>query len=160
MAGRDLEAWYLGEGPRVLRYLTVLCRDPVLAEELTQETFVQALTSLGSYRGGSERAYLFGIARRVLAGHNRREGRRRSAEVRAAPSPPVEAPPFPHGEAWLPELPPEDALLLVQRAAWGRQFSDIAKDLGRTENWARVRYFRLLTRIRADLGKGADDDDA
>ncbi len=160
MAGLDLEAWYLAEAPKVRRYLAALCRDPALAEELTQETFVQALTSLRGYRGGGERAYLFGIARHVLAGHVRRDHRRKEAEARGACEPPEADSPFAVGEAWLPLLAPDDALVLLQRAVWQRPFAEIAAELGRSENWARVRYFRLLARIRSDLAKGADDDDA
>lgn len=33
------------------KYLLTLCRDPVLAEEITQETFFKALKSLDSFRG-------------------------------------------------------------------------------------------------------------
>ncbi len=156
MAGQDLEAWYGAEGPRVLRYLTGLCRDPVLAEELTQETFLQALISWRGYRGGGERAYLFGIARRVLAGHRRRERRRREAEARTTPPSDGPPSPFARGEDWLPQLAPDDVVLLLERALWQRPYADIAQELGRSENWARVRYFRLLARIRTDLEGGGE----
>ena len=37
--------------PQVYRYLLALCRDPELAEELTQETFYQAVRSIDRFNG-------------------------------------------------------------------------------------------------------------
>ena len=64
--------------------------------------------------------------------------------------------PFPGGEDWLPRLTPDDVVLLLERALWQRPYADIAKEFGRSENWARVRYFRLLARIRTDLEGGSE----
>jgi len=155
----DLAGWYRAEAPRVRRYLLALCSDPALAEELTQETFLQALLSLGGYRGGGVRAYLFGVARKVFANHVRRESRRRAAESLAPDAAEEVDRPFAQGEDWLPDLPPEDALLLMERAVWQRPYAEIARDLGRSETWARVRYFRLMTRLRAELKGGRDGDE-
>lgn len=54
------------------------------AEELTQETFLRIFRGVGSYRGsGSARAWAFGVARRTLLEHRRRQGRQRAAIDRA-----------------------------------------------------------------------------
>lgn len=37
--------------PQVYRYLLALCRDPELAEELTQETFFQGIQHIEAFRG-------------------------------------------------------------------------------------------------------------
>ncbi|MDA8344162.1 MAG: sigma factor [Thermaerobacter sp.] len=60
MAGYDLTAWYQTESPAVRHYLLGLIGDPQLAEDLTQETFIQAMLAVRGYRGGRARAYLFG----------------------------------------------------------------------------------------------------
>ena len=50
----------------VFRYLCSLTHDPVLAEDLLSETFLCAIQKAGSFRGeGSERTWLFGIARNL-----------------------------------------------------------------------------------------------
>lgn len=50
----------------VFRYLYSLTHDPVLAEDLLSETFLCAIQKAGSFRGeGSERTWLFGIARNL-----------------------------------------------------------------------------------------------
>lgn len=154
-----MEAWYAAQSPTVRRYLLALTADPQLADDLTQETFVQALVSVHGYRGGSVRAYLVGIARRVYARTVERERREREARARSGAPPPVaEAEAFSEGEAVLPDLPADDRYLLVGRGIWRRPFAEIAQDLGRTENWARVRYFRLISRLREDLGEAGERD--
>ena len=158
MAGLDLAAWYAAESPSVRRYLLALSLDPALAEDLTQETFVQAIHSLAAYRGGSARAYLFTIARRVYARHIRRELRRRRAEENSAAPGGAELAPFQDAGSLLPGLSAEDRALVAGRAIAGRPFAEIARELGRTENWARVRYFRLLARLRADAAEGGAGD--
>lgn len=50
----------------VFRYLCSLAHDPALAEDLLSETFLCAIQKAGSFRGeGSEKTWLFGIARRL-----------------------------------------------------------------------------------------------
>lgn len=158
MAHPDIAAWYLTESPVVRRYLLALTGSPDLAEDLTQETFVQAMLALPGYRGGNVQAYLRGIARRVYAGEMRRQQRRRSVEAGSgAPAAGLVLDPFPLGERLLPELSHDDRYLLIARGAWQRPFREIAELLGRSENWARVRYFRLITRCRADLRKDGEE---
>ena len=47
----DMEKIYEKYMPQVYRFLFSLCRDPHLTEELTQETFFQALKSIDHFRG-------------------------------------------------------------------------------------------------------------
>lgn len=50
----------------VFRYLCSLTHDPAQAEDLLSETFLCAIQKAGSFRGeGSEKTWLFGIARRL-----------------------------------------------------------------------------------------------
>ena len=47
----DFDGVYQRYFPQVYRYLCALCRDSGLAEELAQETFVQALEHIERFRG-------------------------------------------------------------------------------------------------------------
>lgn len=49
----DIEAYYREYGKKVYLYLMTLCNEPDTAEELTQETFYQAIRHLNRYRGES-----------------------------------------------------------------------------------------------------------
>ena len=75
----------------VYRYLVFLTADPVLAEDLTGETFEKAFRSWKRFdpRRGSERTWLCQLARSKALDHFRSESRRRRREDRSA----SEAPP-------------------------------------------------------------------
>ena len=63
---RDWEELYLAHRQAVYGYLLSLTRDPLLAEDLLSETFLQALRSVGNFRGESSvRTWLCGIARNL-----------------------------------------------------------------------------------------------
>ena len=47
----DMDAVYRAHAQTVYKFLLVQCHDPDLAEELTQETFYQAVRSIGRFDG-------------------------------------------------------------------------------------------------------------
>jgi RNA polymerase sigma factor (sigma-70 family) len=67
----DFEAIYRANVAGITMFFARRCGEPQAVADLTSETFVQAIGSLGSYdpRRGGARAWLFGIARHVYAGH-------------------------------------------------------------------------------------------
>nr|WP_307793339.1 sigma-70 family RNA polymerase sigma factor [Amycolatopsis sp. MtRt-6] len=75
LAGRGdrvaLERFLRATQPHVWRFVAGLC-DTQSADDLTQETYVRALGSLGNFRAeSSARTWLLSIARRVVADHIR-----------------------------------------------------------------------------------------
>lgn len=70
-------AWYEEALPAVYRYLYHRCgRDHDLAQELTQQTFLEAVRSHRTFGGGESVAWLVGIARHRLIDHFRALERR------------------------------------------------------------------------------------
>ena len=67
-----IERFYKAHAGAIHAFLVSLCRDPVWAEDLMQDTFVKATKSLAGYRGGSPRSWLFSIARSVFIDDTRR----------------------------------------------------------------------------------------
>lgn len=67
-------AWYDRSLPNVYGYLFHRCgRNPELAEELTQQAFVEAVRSYGRFRGQADATtWVIGIARHKLVDHFRR----------------------------------------------------------------------------------------
>ena len=61
-----IEDFYRDHARSVYAFLVSLCRDPVWAEDLMQDTFAKATRSLGGYQGGDPRSWLFAIARSVF----------------------------------------------------------------------------------------------
>lgn len=70
-------AWYERSLPRVYAYLFHRCgRDPELAEELTQQAFVEAVRGRARFRGRSDAVtWVVSIARNKLVDHFRRAER-------------------------------------------------------------------------------------
>ena len=70
----------------VYRYLTLFTGDSALAEDLAATTFEKAFRSWRRFdpRRGTERSWLFGLARSVALDHFRAESRRRRREERYA----------------------------------------------------------------------------
>ncbi len=72
----DPEAWVDHHGDALYRYALLRLRDPELASELVQETFLHAYRGRESYGGrASERTWLASILRHKLIDHFRRSGR-------------------------------------------------------------------------------------
>jgi RNA polymerase sigma-70 factor (ECF subfamily) len=72
--------------PTVFGYLRRRTGDPVLAEELAQETFAKATAAFLGWRGGPPAAWLLAIARNVLTDHHRRGKRLVPLEETLLPS--------------------------------------------------------------------------
>jgi RNA polymerase sigma-70 factor (ECF subfamily) len=80
------ERFYREHVEAVQRFVVRRVEDPYLAADLTADVFVAVIESAGSYRRGRGEpvAWLFGIARNVVAGERRRNARelRMAARIR------------------------------------------------------------------------------
>jgi RNA polymerase sigma-70 factor (ECF subfamily) len=86
--GRDpdlFEAFYRRHVRAVTGFVARRVTDPHLVDDLTTEVFLAAIEGADSYRAsrGSESAWLFGIARNVLAAERRNTARRVDKMLRA-----------------------------------------------------------------------------
>ena len=79
-----LEAFYRAHVEAVEQFVVRRVNDPYLAADLTADVFVAAIEAAGSYRPdrGQPVAWLFGIARNVVAAEHRRAARERRANAR------------------------------------------------------------------------------
>ena len=142
----------------VYRYLYSLTRDAALSEDLTSETFLEAVTALAGFRGRSDvRTWLFTIARRRWAAYLKKQ--KRSLETEAL-SLLLESPlPGPEERALAAELtgrvaallerePPRTQTVVELRLA-GLSFYEIGQKTGISENSARVIFFRARQRLKS-----------
>jgi RNA polymerase sigma-70 factor (ECF subfamily) len=94
--GRDpdlFEAFYRRHVRAVTGFVARRVTDPHLVDDLTTEVFLAAIEGADGYRAsrGSESAWLFGIARNVLATERRSAARRTDKTLRAAGRRPLDA---------------------------------------------------------------------
>jgi len=144
-----IEDFYREHSRAVYAFLVSLCRDPVWAEDLMQDTFAKATRSLGGYRGGDPRSWLFTIARSVFID-----------DVRMRRPPPTDEQPEQSAAdpdvaeidiissilAMLPERQ-RTALLLADQA--GLSMAEIAATLGISVGAAKVLVHRGRLRFRS-----------
>lgn len=142
----------------VYKYLLSLTRDPGLAEELTQETFFRAIRASGSFDGRSKvPTWLCSIAKNALSEYRRKHRRTvpiDEAEGLYAPS--AEDETVGNEERLgllkkLHSLPEPFREVIYLRSFFDLSFREIGGIMGKTENWARVTYFRGKDRLERML---------
>ena len=151
---QDMEEIYRQYARTVYRYLASLCHDPELAEELTQETFCQAIRSVDSYDGRSKMStWLCGVAKNVLRTHLRKHPPAESIDGLPLSVPSAEAQ-AESAEARLQLLRrlhalPEPSREVVYLRVFGDlSFREIGEVLERSENWARVTFYRAKEKLK------------
>ena len=148
----------------VKRFLVCLTGDSDLAEELTQETFYQAVRSADRFGGRCKvSVWLCQIARHLWYGHLRRQGREVPLPEDETMLPPLPSVEEEHLERWshlellrqVHALPEPGREVVYLRVFASLSFREIGELLGRTETWARVTFYRCKERLKT----GGDDDE-
>ena len=134
--------WYDATLPRVYRYLAARCGgDDALAEELTQQTFVEAIRQRDRFDGRSDIVtWMCAIGRNKLVDHYRRHGRdARRHERLIADHPQATDAPWHAAEARdaveeaMAQLPSDQRIALLFRYLDGLSVREVARAMGRSE---------------------------
>lgn len=153
----DMEKVYQRHARTVYKFLLAQCRDPALAEELTQETFYQAVKSVDRFDGSCKvSVWLCQIAKHLWYQHLRR--RKREAPVPTGDLPEAPGPSAEEGLLeregrmdllrLVHELPEPAREVVYLRAFGGLSFREIGDVCGKTETWARVTFYRSKEKLR------------
>ena len=149
--------------PRVLRHALFLTGDPILAEDITEQTFLNALQAIPRYqtRGVPFVAWLLRITCNLTINHKKSAQNNGHAQLPEA----LQA----EGTAYSPEdscelkddsrrvwdevrhLPGEQRQVIVMRFIDDLSYQDIAQVLGKSVGAVRVIHFRALTNLRQML---------
>lgn len=157
--------WYDATLPRVYRYLAARCGgDLALAEELTQQTFVEAIRNRDRFDGRSDVVtWLCAIGRNRLVDHYRRHGRdarrqdRLVAQHRHAADAPWRASETRDAvEAAIATLPAEQRLALLFRYLDGLTVREVAAAIGRSEKATESLLSRARDGFRRAYGGRTD----
>lgn len=142
---------YREHGRMVFRYLLSLGAGAELAEELTQETFYQALKSLNQFRGESSAAtWLCGIAKNVYRSYVRKnpplaELNEPAVIDRTFSWEAMDTLKIIHG------LPEPGREIVYLRLIGDLTFRQIGQIMGQSETWARVNFYRAKQKIGEEL---------
>jgi RNA polymerase sigma-70 factor, ECF subfamily len=158
----DFEALYRAARDDVYAYVATLLGDRAAAEDVTASAFERAYRRQGTYRAarGSERAWLFGIARNAALDELRR--RSRSAALAAEPADMETAPVEDAAEAALRRaalreavgaLPARERELIALKFHAGLDNAELAAVLGVSVSNAGTLLHRAVQKLR----KAIDD---
>ena len=157
---KNIEQIYQEHAQTVYKFLLLQCRNEILAEELTQETFYQAVKSIDRFDGSCKiSVWLCQIAKHLwyqyLAKNKKEIPVCEVPEDKTTYS--VEDEVI-NNEKHLDLLKqihslPDPAREVVYLRIFGNlSFREIGDVLGRTENWARVTFYRSKDRIKGGIG--------
>lgn len=158
---KEIEEYYNKYGNKVYSYLLGLSGDSDISRELTQETFLRAISSLRSFNGScSVSTWLCSIAKNLWHNELRRRGLHPSADGEP-PLPETDSSPPPDKAAeqkdskmfvlrQVHSLPETEKEILLLRATGAMTFAEIGELFGKTENWARVTYYRAKQKLRKE----------
>lgn len=152
----QFESIYRAYFTEVELYLRALCRDEVLAEELTEQVFFQALKSLPKFRGDCDiRTWLCAMGKNCYLSHLRKQKPLESIEEMQIPDPAqaLEERLADSDQAMaihrlLHHLPEPYKEVFYLRVLGQLSFESIGSLFGRTANWACVTYHRARQKIR------------
>jgi RNA polymerase sigma-70 factor (ECF subfamily) len=143
----------------VYKYLMSLTHKEELAEELTQETFYQAVRSIGSFEGKCRiSTWLCAIAKNLYLSHLRKNPEHEDIDkqdipVASAENKAIESLSRVELLKKLHELPEPYREVTYLRVFGGLSFAEIGEVLGKTENWARVSFYRGKEKLRKEVEK-------
>lgn len=152
----DFEALYRATRDDLYAYVATLLRDRAAAEDVTAQAFEKAMRRRRSYRPGrgTERAWLFGIARNAALDELRR--RRRTAALVTEPPDDAAGPDEEADLALrravvrdaLAGLEPRDRDLIALKFHGGLSNGELARVLGVSESNAGTLLHRAMRRLR------------
>lgn len=156
----DMDAVYRQHARTVYKFLLSQCRDAHLAEELTQETFYQAVRSIDRFDGGCKvSVWLCQIAKHLWYQHLRKSSREtelpEESELPLVPSAEEETIDRSSQLDFLRrvhELSEPGREVVYLRAFGGLSFREIGDVLGKAETWARVTFYRGKERLKQGGG--------
>ena len=136
---KDFEKLYYLHKEELYRYLLGLTHHPEQAGDLMQETFLQAMLSIGRFRQQSSvRTWLFAIGRNLWL----KELRKHRETL--------------HRIKKLMRQKDERANLVFSMRVSGYSYAQIAQKAGISESSARVLEHRIRTWLKQQLEKGGD----
>lgn len=155
---KDFDEIYAEYFHEVYRFALSLCQNTVLAEEITQETFFKALKSIDGFKGNCKlNSWLCQIAKNTFYSYVKRQNGRVDYKPEIAISDENIEERFEDKETAfaihkvLHKLKEPYKEVFWLRTFGELTFSQIGVLYGKTENWARVTYYRAKLLIKEDL---------
>lgn len=159
----DFETVYRRYVKEVYRYLLKLCRNPDVAEELTQAAFAIAFEKMDTFREGRISVWLFQIAKlEFYAWRRKQAGEAAYPETEIADREALPLQKVIDRETRqellkvIGGLPVNYKEVFILHALRGMGFKEIGKRVGKSESWGKMTYKRAREMIAERLGGDGD----
>lgn len=153
---QSIEEIYEEHAETVFRFLYSYTHDLDLSEELTQETFYRAMKSINKYNGKCKiSVWLCQIAKHILYQEWNKKNKNKTTVIEDN----FEASTYSTEELIISQENKKDIYKMIQalhnttrevmylRLTGDLSFKEIGEILGKTENWARVTFYRGKSKI-------------
>ena len=163
---QDFDEIYSEYFSEVYKFVLGLCQNPALAEEITQETFTKALTSLSSFDGKKDvRAWLFTIAKNTFYTYCKRQKIFSQHELHEEifDLQPDLIEKFADDETafrihqYLHQMKEPYKEVFTLRVFGELSFEKIAVIFGKSSSWARVIFYRAKVQIKEYMEVSKDE---
>ena len=155
---QDFDKIYTEYFSQVYKFVLSLCRDPDLAEEITQESFFKALKNIDSFNGNCKiDTWLCQIARNTFYSYMRKHKGQVDYPLEIIISDENIEQQFADKETAyaihevLHKLPEPYKEIFWLRTFGELSFRQIGEIFNKTESWARVTYYRAKIMIKEEL---------
>ncbi|MBR3437287.1 MAG: sigma-70 family RNA polymerase sigma factor [Lachnospiraceae bacterium] len=159
---KPMEEIYQEYAKTVYRFLLSRTGNADLAEELTQETFYQAIRTVNRYDETCKvSTWLLGIAKNVLLTYRRKHPATediadQEIQVESAEDAALRSAERVELLRKLHELKEPQREVVYLRVFGGLSFREIGDIFAKTENWARVTFYRAKEQLRKELSDEQD----
>lgn len=153
---QPMDEIYKSYAMTVYKYLLSMTHDEDLSEELTQETFYQAIRTIDRYDESCRiSTWLCGIAKNVLITYRRKNRQHEELSAWDGSSQPDQDEIIRSEERVMlirkiHDLPEPFREVVYLRVFGELSFREIGDVHGKTENWARVTFYRGKEKLRKD----------
>lgn len=136
-------SWYERYKNGIFRYVLSITKDPHLAEDVLQDTFVKLLSGGVSFAPGKEQAWLYRVARNLCYDHLRKAKREQTCVQ-----------PLPDSDSsyeyidLIASLSPKEREIVTLKIVGGLSHQEIGAVLGITAKAAQKRYERAIATLR------------
>lgn len=156
----SMDELYRAHANMIYRYLLALSGDVHTAEELTQETFYQAVRCIDRYDGScKETTWVCAIAKNLYQAWQRKHWRETEVLEDSLPSDKTPESDVLHRLEYLELLQQIHTLeepgreVLYLRLFGQLSFREIGEVLHKSENWARVTFYRGKEKLKKELNR-------
>ncbi len=155
---RDMEEIYLRYCIPLKKYAVSICHDPILADDLVSETFYRAIKNIDSFKEGNLFGWLCTIEKNVYFNHlKKKENMNVSLDDENFPeyasSSNVEDEVIKAAERarlkkCIESLSETEREVVTLRTQSGLSFKEIGDVMHKSENWARVTFYRCKEKLK------------